>query len=190
VKRLRAPLTACLVLAVAAASAAEAPRERAVVPGETFGGAALRVHPPGGDGWLVRETATEIVFGRPGASERESVVASVSFFELPDGLDAGAFTSFIRRMTEQEMPPERFADATFATTTEKQRGCVRVEASATDLNAPGGPLAQAMHALYCRYTLRAGFGFAALYSQRAASIDADLAQQAQAFFDGVSVPED
>lgn len=189
---LRSALAGLALAALAAAAAADASRERPVQPGETFGGEAMRVAPPGGEGWRVRETATEIAFGRRGASERASTVATVSFFELPDGLGADAFRSFVRGITEQEMPAERFADATASTAYEKRAGtaCVRVETNAIDLRAPGGALPQALHALYCRYARRAGFGFAVVYSQRAESIDADLAQQAQAFFDGVSVPED
>ncbi len=189
---LRFALAGLALAALAAPAAADAPRERAVQPGETFGGAALRVRPPSGEGWLVRETATEIAFGRRGASEPESTVAKVSFFELPEGLSADAFRSFVRGIAEQEMPAERFADATASTAHAEHAGtaCVRVEAKATDTRAPGGALPHALHALYCRYTRRAGFGFAATYSQRAQSIDADLAQQAQAFFDGVAVPED
>jgi hypothetical protein len=65
--------------------------------------------------------------------------------------------------------------------------CVHYNASAVDKLAPGGALPQAMVAFYCRYPLRAGFGLALVYSQRAHTIDADLAQQAHAFFDGVRV---
>lgn len=167
--------------------------ERPVQPGERFGGTALDVRAPRGEGWVVRESATELLFGRRGARARETTVATVSFFELPAGeaRRPEEIVAFIRRMTEADFSRERFADAlaTYAYSEIDGLGCVHYVASGLDRQAPGGPLTQAMYALYCRYPLRENFGLALVYSQRARAIDTDLAQQAQAFFDGVRVPK-
>lgn len=184
-------LTLACAAAGAAAVRAEAP-ERAVKPGEVFGGEAIRVEPPRGEGWIVRETATEIVFGRRGASPRETLVATVSFYELPEGAraNAEALIAFVRAATEADLSPQRFAEpqASYAYDEARATPCVAYAARARDTRAPGGALAQAMHALYCVYERRPSFGYALVYSQRATAIDADLAEQAQAFFAGVRVP--
>jgi hypothetical protein len=176
---------------VGARTRAEAP-PRPVKPGEAFGGSAgLEVRAPGGDGWVVRESATELLFGRPGATKRETTVATVSFFELPESESASAerFLAFMRKQNEAEMPAARFANPlhTFGYSETRGVACVHYFASAIDELAPGGALPQAMYALYCRYPLRTDFGLALVYSQRAKTIDADLAQQAHVFFEGVRV---
>jgi hypothetical protein len=178
--------------AFGASARAQSP-PRLVEPGETFGGGTqLEVHAPAGEGWRVRETATELVFGRAGATPRETTIATVSFFDLPESESASParFVAFVRKMTEAELPPERFSGplTTFAHSETRGVACVHYSASALDERAPGGPLPQAMIALYCRYPLRTGFGLALVYSQRAKAIEANLAQQAQAFFAGVRVP--
>jgi hypothetical protein len=184
-------LLAIAVAGCAVTANAEDPRLQPVKAGEVFGGEALRVRAPAGDGWLKRETATELWFAQPSASERETRVATVSFFELPEGLERKAFESFMRQAIESDTSPERFPDSTASYAFDDARGyaCVRYQSTGTDPNAPGGALTLAAHGLYCRYTRRTGFGFAAVYSQRAEAIDPDLAQRAQAFLDGVSVPE-
>jgi hypothetical protein len=181
-------------LACGAAGAWGEPTERAVKPGEVFGGKAIRVLAPSGEGWLVRQTANLIVFGRRGASKRESFVASVSFFDLPESESASpeAFLAFIRKQADADVPPERFegATASYAYGEESGTACVKYVASALDKKAPGGALTQAMHAFYCKYARRAGVGYAVVYSQRAKAIDADLGERASEFFAGVEVPVD
>jgi hypothetical protein len=185
----RAVLAVACAAAIGVSARAEQP-PRPVKPGELFGSAAsLEVHAPAGEGWVVRESATELLFGRPGATTRETTIATVSFFELPENESASEqrFLAFIRKANEADLPPERFSDplATYAHSEARGLPCVHYNATALDKLAPGGALPQAMVALYCRYPLRAGFGLALVYSQRATVIDADLAQQAHAFFEGV-----
>jgi len=187
-------LIALAIASSAAAAWADAPRERPAKPGQEFGGKAMLVRAPSSEGWLVRETANDILFGHRGAAKNETYVATVSFFDLPEAETGSAetFTAFIRKMAEGDVSSERFADPTASYEYSETRGtpCVKYVGSAIDKKAPGGPLRQTMIALYCRYTRRAGLGYAAIYSQRAKQIDADLAQQAEAFIEGVRVPKD
>jgi hypothetical protein len=67
---------------------------------------------------------------------------------------------------------------------------VKYTATSLDLKAPGGALPLVEHGLYCRHPKREGTGFWALYSQRAVKTDADLAEQARAFLEGVVVPNE
>jgi hypothetical protein len=190
---------ACALIALAVASCgaaawADAPRERPAKPGQEFGGKAMLVRAPSSEGWVVRETANDILFGHRGAAKNETYVATVTFFELPEAetKSAEAFTAFIRAQTAADLPAERFADPTASYEYTEARGypCVKYVGSAIDKKAPGGPLRQTMVALYCQYTRRAGMGYAAIYSQRAKQIDADLAQQAETFLEGVRVPKE
>jgi hypothetical protein len=186
-------LLALAVASYAAAVWADAPRERPVKAGQELGGKAMRVRAPASKGWVVRESANDILFGHRGAAKNETYVATVSFFDLPEAATASAesFTAFIRELAEGDVPSERFAEPTASYEYTEARGypCVKYVGSAIDKKAPGGPLRQTMVALYCRYTRRAGLGYAAIYSQRAKQIDADLAQQAAAFIEGVRVSQ-
>ena len=173
---------------------AEAEALRPVAPGQRFGGELLEVLAPNGEGWVVRESAAELLFGRPGASRVETYVATVSYFEVPEGRetdDPEAFTAFIRDMLDADATPQRIEglEDRLVYSGERDYACARYSATGIDVRAPGGPLPEVMYALYCRHPNKRGLGFAAVYSQRARVIDADLAAQAEAFLAGVRAPD-
>ena len=167
-------------------------RARAVSPGQAFGGEALRVHAPASPGWvLLRQTPAEISFARPGASSRETYVATVSLFECPATEGPDAFVTYIRQGRESDASPDRFADIreSYEYTEERGYPCVRYVATALDVKAPGGALSLAEAGVYCRHPRREGTGFWVSYSHRALNPDVDVVEQAKGFIQGVTVPD-
>jgi hypothetical protein len=165
---------------------------QAVAPGQLFGGQFLEVHAPDSPGWvLLRESTQEITFGRPGAAEGESYVATVSFFELPVTKSRDEFIATIRQGRESDSSPERFADVSVSYGYAEERGypCASYRSSSLDLKAPGGALTLAEGGMYCRHPRRDGLGFWVSYSQRAKETDDDFAEQADGFVRGVTVPD-
>lgn len=166
---------------------------RPVSPGQVFGDELLRVRAPSSSGWLViRESPREIQLGHPGASARETYVAMVTSFDLPATDGREAFVELIRRGRQSDFSPDRFSELreSYEYTEERGYPCVKYVATALDLKAPGGALPLAEHGLYCRHPRREGSAFGAVYSQRALKPDADLAEQARDFLEGVVVPDE
>jgi len=164
---------------------------RPVSPGQLLGGQFLQVHAPASPGWvLLRESSTEITFARPGASERETYVATVSFFALPTIEDPVELVGHIRKARNDDTPADRFADARTSYEYSAERGyaCVKYDSSVRDVKSPGGSLTLVERGMYCRHPGKAGTGFWMSYSQRALSPDEDLGAQADSFLAGVVVP--
>jgi hypothetical protein len=180
--------TAVLCLLVSIANA------QGFAPGQLFPGALLNVRAPNSDGWKLQQTsATGMTFFRTGASASETYVAQVSLFAYPGSRNRDEFVAFVKAGFEKYTPPERFKslESNYEYTEERGYPCVRVTAVVQDTKAFFGreSLTLQWHSFYCLHPKRQDAGFVISFSHRGAPLDADLDVKAQAFIEGVQVPE-
>ena len=189
----------CVVLASAAflTSGAHA-KGRFVSPGEQFTGPLLNIRAPNTEGWQIMQSSnTTVAFAREGSTPGESYIASVSQFALPEMPSRDDFVAFFRRALDDEMPAARFQKPLTNIEYKEDRGyrCVLYRAKAIDTKAKRPLLSRTamvlqMQALYCELPKVEKTGFVISFSHRGATEAADFESQAQAFVDGVQVPNE
>ena len=177
----------CLLIPIANA--------QVVAPGQLFPGELLNVRAPNSDGWKrIESSAVGMTFFSVGASATETYVAQVSLFALPESKNRDEFFAFVQDAFKRSSPPERFKslEANYEYTEERGYPCVRVTAVVQDTKAFFGreSLTLQWHSFYCLHPKRQDAGFMISFSHRGAPLDADLDVKAQAFIEGVQVPEE
>jgi hypothetical protein len=139
-----------------------------------------------------------MIFVRRGASPDESYAARVFAVALPESTDRDEFVALVRRRDQENSSPERFRSVELSFEYTEKRGypCVTIKGVADDTKARTSSGQQVLklqfHSLVCRHPkpLRKGSeGFAIDFSHRGFTLDAALDAQAEAFMEGVQVPE-
>lgn len=167
-----------------------------LIPGQLFPGSFLNIRAPNSEGWMLLDASRQgMAFARRGASSDESYTARVFLLALPESKDRDEFVAFIRKSTEENTSPERFNSIEYNYEYTDKRGypCVRVKSLMDDTKArtPSGQKTLKLQAytLACRHPKEQGKGFAIDFSHRGPSLDTSLDTQAEAFIEGVQVPE-
>jgi len=162
-----------------------------------FSGGLLNVRAPNSEGWkLVNSSGAGMAFGREGTASNESYIAQVSLFALPKSKDRDEFVTLIKQGVERDTSPDRFKslEANYEYTEERGYPCVKFTAVTEDTKAKTSSFAREslklqIYSLYCRHPKRQNAGFVIGFSHRGASLDPELEVQAEAFIEGVQVPE-
>jgi hypothetical protein len=180
------PLRFALLLLLLASCAA--PSKPPLPPGKLFEGDYLNVKAPDAPGWsVIGSSPGGMAFAKQGRERGETTSALVSMFDLPPTDTPEAFVAAISEGIRKNTDPKRFdiIDSSLDYTTERAYPCARHYSLVTDKQAA---LLLEMRGLYCRHPVRTRTGFAAIYSHRGSARDPNLAQEAQAFIQGVQVP--
>lgn len=167
-----------------------------LVPGQLFQDSFLNVRAPNSEGWVLLDSSRQgRAFARRGVSSNDSYVAKVYGLALPEFKDRNEFVALIKQRTEAGTSPERFNSIEFNYEYTEKRGypCVMVKGIMDDTKArtPSGQevLKYQSYTFFCRHPKQQGGGFAIDYSHRGPSLDTTLDTQAEAFIEGVQVPE-
>lgn len=170
-----------------------APRGKPMTAGEMIAGSYLNVRTPASDGWrLMQHSGTAMVFAKAGAEQGESLVATVSMFNLPPTETPEAFETLIKTGARKDTDPERFdvQEESFQYTEDRGYPCVHYRSWSLDKSPQGSstPLHLALDGLYCRHPVRQETGFAAIYSFRGKTRLESLRTEAESFLRGVQAP--
>jgi hypothetical protein len=165
-----------------------------VPPGKLYAGGYINIKAPSSEGWLlVRSSAGGMEFGRRGPAPNENFGAQVLMFGLPPTKSTEEFEALVKSGVEKDTDPNRFDVqlATYKYSNERNYPCVRYHSLVQDKAPKGlkGPLLLESDALYCRHPVRQETGFAVIYHHRGEERYANLHSEAQAFIDGVEVPD-
>ena len=170
-----------------------------LLPGQLFPGkGGLNVRAPDSPGWKLLDRVSGVngmAFARIGASPSESYYARVYVIATPGSGGYDELVAFIRESAEKNTSPERFKSIERSYERTEKRGypCVRVKSTMNDTMAmtPSGQtlLKLQMITLACGFPERPDRGFIMEFSHRGLSLDVTLAMQAEAFFEGVQIPE-
>lgn len=193
-----APLLAGLLAVAGSACVPPAPRtapER-VPAGQAFLGSYINITAPKSEAWhLLESSGRGMAFARQGESPNASFAASVMMFDLPPTNGAKEFEELIVRQASGDLETKRFTTKEFSHHYNDARGypCVRMHNLSEDREArtaSGGTAALMIENenLYCRHPVRTDTGFVITFSHRGSGRHAQLRRDADAFLDGVQVP--
>lgn len=167
-----------------------------LIPGQLFPDGFLNVRAPNSEGWVLIDASRQgKAFTRRGISSSDSYIAKVFGLSLPEFKDRNEFVAFIKQRFESNTSPERFKsiENNYEYTEKRGYPCVRVNGGAEDTKArtPSGQeiLKYQFYSLACQHPKHKGGGFVIDYSHRDPSLDTTLDTQAEAFIEGVQVPE-
>jgi hypothetical protein len=139
-----------------------------------------------------------MIFLRQGASPNETYAARVYIVALPKPTDRDEFVALVKQRNQENTSPERFSSVETNYEYTERRGypCVSVKGVADDTKARTASGQQVLklqiHSLVCRHPrpLRRGSeGFGIEFSHRGSTLDKALHVTAEAFIEGVQVPE-
>ena len=172
---------------------------RTLTPGELFAGKVLNVRVPNSEGWvLLGSSGQGMAFFRRGSSPNESYVARVFVVALPESTNRDEFVALVKQKEEKGTSPERFTSVVINYEYTDKRGypCVTVKSVADDTKArtdTGQHVLKLQRiALVCRHPRqqrKGAEGFGIEFSHRGSTLDGGLDVQADAFIEGVQVPE-
>ena len=173
--------------------------QRPLAPGELFTGSVLNIRSPNAEGWILFESSNqEVAFARRGTLPNETYAARVFAAPLPETTDRDEFVALIKQRNQENTSPERFSsiEVNYEYTETRGYPCVRIKSVADDTKAKTSSGQQVLklqsHTLVCRHPRQQtkGFeGFGIEFSHRGSALDATLDVQAEAFIEGVQVPE-
>jgi len=170
---------------------------QAVTSGQLFAGSLLNIKAPESEGWkVISSTSTVMAFGHRVESTNESYVAMVSFFPLPETKDHEEFVALIKQAVEKDTSTDRFKTISTNYEYTDQRGypCVKFDVVTEDTKAQTSffgheNLVLQIYSLYCRHPKHPESGFVISFSHRGSTLDEALNVPAEAFIEGVQVPE-
>ena len=185
-----------MLLGIVVLAGCQAVQQRPLIPGQFFSGSFLNIRAPNSEGWMLLDSSSQgMAFARRGVSSSESYAARVFVFALQESKDRDKFVTLIRKLTEENTSPERFKSIEYNYEYTEKRGypCVKVKGVMEDTKA-GTPSGQETlkfqpYTLYCRHPKQQGKGFVIDFSHRGPSLDTTIDAQAEAFIEGVQVPE-
>jgi len=139
-----------------------------------------------------------MIFFRQGASPNESYAARVFVVPLPESTDRDEFLALVKRRNQENTSPERFSsiEVNYGYTEKRGYPCVSTKGVADDTKARTSSGQQVLKlqidSIVCRHPKRQrkrfeGFGIE--FSHRGSTLDSALDVQAEAFIEGVQVPE-
>jgi hypothetical protein len=168
-----------------------------VTPGQVFSGSLLNIKAPESEDWkVISSSSAGMAFGHRGSSSNESYIAMVSFFSLPKTNGHDEFIALIKQAVEQNTSIDRFKTISSNYEYTDQRGypCVKFDAITEDTKAKASffgheNLVLQIYSLYCRHPKHPDGGFVVSFSHRGSTLDETLKVPAEAFIEGVQVPE-
>ncbi len=170
-----------------------------LIPGKLFSGPFINVRSPNSEGWRLLDSSDRgMIFVRRGASPEESYAARVFAVALPESTDRDEFVALVKRHFQDNTSPERFRYLETNCEYTEKRGypCVSIKAVADDTKASPSSGQQVLklqiHLLVCRHPKplkRGSEGFGIEFSHRGSNLDPALDTQAEAFIEGVQVPQ-
>ncbi len=167
-----------------------------LIPGQLIADRFLNVRVPNSEGWVLLDASVQgRAFARRGASSGDSYIAKVSGLSLPEFKDSHEFVSFIKQHFEKNVSPDRFKsiENNYEYTEKRGYPCVQVKGGSVDTKAqtPSGQqiLKYQFYSLACQHPKHKDVGFVIDYSHRGPSLDTTLDAQAEAFIEGVQVPD-
>jgi len=173
--------------------------QRPLPPGQLFPGNVLNIRAPNSEGWMQMHSSNQgMIFVRRGASPDETYAARVFAVALPESRDREEFVTLVRQRNQENTSPERFSsiEVNYEYTEKRGYPCVSIKGVADDTKAktPSGQqiLKLQINSLVCRHPRQQakGFeGFGIEFSHRGSTLDKALDVQAEAFIEGVQVPE-
>ena len=170
-----------------------------IPPGHLFPGGFINVRAPNSEGWRqVASSGQGMIFVRQGASPNETYAARVFVVPLPESTDRDEFVALVKRRNQENTSPERFSsiEVNYEYTEKRGYPCVSTKGVADDTKARTSSGQQTLklqiNSLICRHPKRQkkgieGFGIE--FSHRGSTIDKALDVQAEAFIEGVQVPD-
>ena len=166
-----------------------------VAPNQDFPNPVLDVHAPASSGWYgIKQTPSQIAFGKDGANGGETFVATVMLFRIPTFAGTDAFTEYVREGVAKDSPADRFdpVELSIQYSSERSYPCVRYHGISVDKKARIAPfftkkLRIENIALYCQHPDRPGLGFTISYSHRGGTDDYPIDEEAESFIDSVQV---
>lgn len=181
---------------LASSGCAVSPQFESVPPGKTYGGSYINITAPKSENWkLVQSSPAGMAFARRASEEGESFVASVAIFNLPETTSPEGFEELIVEQAGRDLETSRFTTSEFTHSYTEARGypCVETHNISKDKKAQTGggntsTLILENYHLYCRHPVRTNTGFDIAYSHRGTSRHPNLRSEAQAFIQGVQVP--
>lgn len=187
------PVAALSIVMLARASMAA--DHQAVQPSQLFSNPILQIHAPPSEGWFgAAQTATQIAFGKSGASSDESYIAAVILFRLPDSSNSDALTDVVKKGIERDTPADRFdiLESTVNPSADRGYPCVKYHAVASDKKAATSSLFRKtlrleITSLYCRHPRQPNMGFMASFSQRGGKAEEHFVENADKFINGIQV---
>lgn len=192
---------ASVVLTTLGLSACTAPAPgrnvETVPPGMVYAGSYINVSAPNSEGWHLQESSGRtMTFFRRGDAPNESFVAYVVWFDLPQTKSPKEFETLIVQRASHDLATSRFSTTEFSHQYSDERGypCVQAHNVSEDRQARTEPnktetLVLENENLYCRHPVRANTGFVITYSHRGSSLYPNFQREAQAFIEGVQVPD-
>lgn len=168
-----------------------------VPPGKIYAGSYINVAAPNSEGWYLLESSSGgMTFARRGDAPNESFVGQVVMFELPQTKSPEEFEALIVQQAGRDAETSRFSTKEFSHQYADARGypCVQMHDVAEDRDAQTGAnktetLLMENELLYCRHPVRTSTGFAISHSHRGSTLYPNLHSEAQAFIEGVQVPD-
>jgi len=139
-----------------------------------------------------------MIFVRRGASPNESYAARVFAVALPQSQDRDEFVALVKQRNQENTSPERFSsiEVNYEYTDKRGYPCVSIKGVADDTMAKTSSGQQVLklqtNSLVCRHPGQQGKGFEGFgieFSHRGSTLDEALDIQAEAFIEGVQVPE-
>jgi hypothetical protein len=164
-----------------------------------YAGKFINVRAPNSEGWVQLASSKQgMVFARRGTSPDESYVARVFVVPLPESTNRDEFIALVKQRNQENTSPERFSsiEVNYGYTEKRGYPCVKTKGVADDTKGrtPSGQqvLKLQSYPLVCRHPKQQpkgleGFGIE--FSHRGLTLDAALDVQAEAFMEGVQVPE-
>jgi len=172
---------------------------RTLTPGELFPGKVLNIQAPNSEGWMQMHSSNQgMIFVRRGASPNESYAARVFAVALPQSQDRDEFVALVKQRNQENTSPERFSsiEVNYEYTDKRGYPCVSIKGVADDTMAKTSSGQQVLklqtNSLVCRHPGQQGKGFEGFgieFSHRGSTLDEALDIQAEAFIEGVQVPE-
>lgn len=168
-----------------------------VPPGKLYEGSYINIKAPNAEGWyLVESSNTGMAFARSGDSVNESFAAQVAMFNFPQTNSPEEFEALIVDRASRDLETDRFTTRKFSHEYTDTRGypCVRAHNVSVDNNPQTSSgnaknlFLENVH-LYCRHPVRTDTGFVISYSHRGESLYSNLKSEAEAFIQGVWVPD-
>ncbi len=187
------------LLSMAVLAACQSVPPPLVPPGQLFPGNVIDIRAPDSEGWRqVASSGQGMIFVRQGAAPNETYAARVFAVPLPESTERDEFVALIKRRNEENTSPERFSsiEASYEYTEKRGYPCVSIRSVADDTQARTSSGLQVLklqvNSLVCRHPRRQGKGFEGFgieFSHRGSTLDKALDVQAEAFMEGVRVPE-
>ena len=173
--------------------------QRPLAPGQLFPGSFINIRVPNSEGWMQMDSSSQgMIFVRQGTAPNETYAARVFVVALPESKDRDEFVALIKQRNQENTSTERFNSIEFNYEYTDKRGypCVRIKGVVDDTKArtPSGQqiLKLQSYTLICRHPKQQGRGlegFGIEFSHRGTTLDTALDVQAEAFIEGVQVPE-